>query len=105
MGFRWAADQKTRSGAAAEIKQWARELLGDDDDLALTVAELDCEANFCCGGRETVIGLLWPSRTERVRIPAPMAQIHRFEVMCALWAAGFHIDFPEPYASLFRAPL
>ncbi len=88
MAFQWASDQAQRSEAASRLKTWVRDVLQADDDLAISVSELDCAATACCGGRETIVALFWPDSSGKLRIPAPMEAIQPVDIMFAAWSAG-----------------
>jgi hypothetical protein len=88
MAFRWASDQSQRSRAAARLKDWLREALEADDDLVISVSEVDCAEATSCGGQETVFALFWPDRSEKFKIQSPMKAIEPIDLVFALRAAG-----------------
>jgi hypothetical protein len=60
---------------AERVKRVARERLGLDDTVALTVSEIQC-GDARCPGLETVVLILRPRlATTIVRIPAPLLSV------------------------------
>jgi hypothetical protein len=88
MAFRWASDQPHRAAAAARLKDLVRETLSAEDELVISVSELDCAESTCGGGKETVVLLLWPNRSEKIKVREPMELIEANSIVSALRAVG-----------------
>jgi hypothetical protein len=63
----------------ARLKEWARELLGLDEDVVVTVAELRC-AEDDCPDVETVIGILEAGSPRKFKVFKPLGEVTRKDV-------------------------
>ena len=88
---------KPDPAATRRLKDWTRELLALDEDVALTVNELRC-ADEDCPDVETIIGVLYGhGRQERWTVDAPAAEVTCGQLAAVLVAA-------PPPALIFQRP-
>ncbi|MCO5166261.1 MAG: nitrate reductase [Planctomycetes bacterium] len=76
------------AGRARELKAWAREALGLDDDVTILVSELTCTEPGC-PPIETVFAILrGPGQQEQRKVHKPMSEVTREDVLAL--ARGDH---------------
>lgn len=69
---------------AAAIKQMTREILGLDEETAISVSEIQC-GDAACPGTETVILVMQPGmKTKAYKVLAPLLEVERAAVELAL---------------------
>jgi hypothetical protein len=69
---------------AAAIKQMTREILGLDEETAISVSEIQC-GDTACPGTETVILVMQPGvKTKAYKVLAPLLGVERAAVEQAL---------------------
>ncbi|MFC3694785.1 hypothetical protein [Chenggangzhangella methanolivorans] len=73
--FRRNPEDPARADASRRVAALVREIVGLDEDDAVTVSEIAC-GDPACGGAETVVLLMRAGRkTEAVKLMMPMAQV------------------------------
>lgn len=68
---------------ALRVKEWAREMLGLGDDVAVTVMQLNC-AEDDCPDVETVVGVLEPGSQRKFIVFKPLAEVTRDDLAAAM---------------------
>jgi hypothetical protein len=94
--FRKPAGLRDRSEAVRELADWTRAILKADDEVAVSVLDLDCCAEGCCDP-ETVILIMPGNRpAAAVRISKSLESVGYTDIEAALSCGSDSGDSPRP---------
>jgi hypothetical protein len=82
--FRNPVGTGNRSDAIRKLTDWARSILKADDDIGVSVLELDCCASGCCDPETLILVMRWDRSTEAITISKPLGTITHADLESAL---------------------
>jgi hypothetical protein len=84
---RWARIDPEREAASARIKAWVRDALALDEQVTVSVNEIECGDPACPGGVETVVLVRAKAAVTRaMKIAGPATDVTRDAVLGAVAA-------------------
>jgi hypothetical protein len=94
--FRKAVGARDRTDAIRELVDWTRAILRADDDVGVSVFDLDCCADGCCDPETIILVMRGDQRAEAIKISKALESVTYADVEGALSLASDCDNTPRP---------
>jgi hypothetical protein len=102
--FRKPAGVRDRNEAVRELADWTRAILKADDEVAVSVLDLDCCADGCCDPETVILVMPGDRPAAAVRISKSLESVSYTDIEAALSCGSNSGNSPRPGRSDERSP-